>query len=238
MSFYSDIKRSWPIRQWKRAGNRERASWIVLVGVPAMIAWFDLYERLPKDSIYFIATIILFLLSGFVIILNASLRGERDEAKLGLIKERDASSNAVEKVYAQKNKEIDELKINNDQVREEWKKAQQEIDSLRENCIKADIETNRACDKRIKEKRERATQLLQSEREKFNVDRDKLVSASKWLLDELNSKRERVIESGETYRFKDDEVQTVGYAMGGTIIDDRTLGEKRFAEIETMLKKI
>ncbi len=111
MGLRSRIEGSFLYRKWKTASLGEQISWIIWVGVPAMIAWIDLFGKLPKFNIYFIATIILFLLSGFVIFLNAAIRHERDEAKQALKDERDRSSAAIHTVYAQKDEEIEKLEL-------------------------------------------------------------------------------------------------------------------------------
>ena len=66
----------------------EYISWIIFIGVPAIMAWVILYGYLPKDSIFTILFIIFFILSGMTILLNNSIRHE-------LYKERNAKLNAA-----------------------------------------------------------------------------------------------------------------------------------------------
>ncbi len=91
---------------------------------------------------------------------------------------------------------------------------------------------------RVEEERKNSDKLLQSEREKFNAERDKLASACQWLFDELSHARDKKTQSGEKFYFTSDKVQkTRFYSLDAIFVDDRTPGEKRFGEIEAMLKK-
>lgn len=127
MVLYSYIIDSRPVREWKRAGNWERASWIIWIGVPSVMAWVDLYGYLPKGNLFSILFVVFFALSTIAILLNASIRHERDNVKLDLIKERDKASNAIETVYADKNQEIEKLRIDTEkQVKDAGELARME----------------------------------------------------------------------------------------------------------------
>lgn|GEM_PF-6232375 len=114
--------------EWKDAGIIERTTWLFGIAYPII------HDYGGNKMVYPIIAYIIYPILIGSIILNARSRHKNRRIELALINEKDKSATALEKVYAQKNKEIDSLTIEKDALQVRLDAGKSEIDQLRDDA--------------------------------------------------------------------------------------------------------